>query len=115
VVGTCTKLVLENKGYRALLFTSAEKCLSELRANPSACSLLITDQTMPGMKGIELAKSLRGIASDLPVVVMSGYFSTVSARELDQLGQVELLAKPFTTDELLQAVQRATQPLAKAG
>jgi PAS domain S-box-containing protein len=107
VVGTCTKLVLENKGYRTLIFKSAEECLAEIEINPSRCAALVTDQTMPGMQGTELAVALRRLAPDMPIVIMSGYFSKISPQALDELGDVELLAKPFTTDELLQTVHRA--------
>jgi FixJ family two-component response regulator len=110
VVGSCTKLVLESQGYQSLIFSSAEQCLSHVEANPGICSVLVTDQTMPGMQGTELAAAMRRLRPDLPVVIMSGYFSKISPQALDELGQVELLAKPFTTDELAVAVHRALHP-----
>src|SRR5262249_5909651 len=113
VVGSCTKLVLENKGYRSLIFSSAELCLAEATANPMRCTVLVTDQTMPGMQGTELAVAMRRVIPTLPIVIMSGYFSKISPHELDELGQIELLAKPFTTDELLHAVHRALHPAAR--
>ncbi|MDP3209855.1 MAG: ATP-binding protein, partial [Rhodoglobus sp.] len=113
VIGSCTKLVLENKGYRTLVFTSGEQCLAEVQSNPARCTVLVTDQTMPGMAGTELAAALRELRPGLPVVIMSGYFSKISPRILDDLGQVELLGKPFTTDELLHAVHRALHPTAR--
>ncbi|HVU35935.1 MAG TPA: PAS domain-containing protein [Opitutaceae bacterium] len=110
VVGSCTKLVLESQGYRSLIFSSAEQCLAQVQANPSICAVLVTDQTMPGMQGTELAAAIRRLKPDLPVVIMSGYFSKISPQALDELGQIELLAKPFTTDELAHAVHRALHP-----
>ncbi len=110
VVGSCTKLVLESKGYRALIFSSAEHCLAELQSNAMLCAVLVTDQTMPGMQGTELAAAMRKLNPGMPVVIMSGYFSKISPQALDELGQVELLAKPFTTDELAHAVHRALHP-----
>jgi PAS domain S-box-containing protein len=110
VVGSCTKLVLESQGYQSLIFSSAEQCLAHLQANPAICSVLVTDQTMPGMQGTELAAALRRLRPNLPVVIMSGYFSKISPQALDELGQIELLAKPFTTDELAHAVHRALHP-----
>jgi PAS domain S-box-containing protein len=114
VVGSCTKLVLENKGYRTLVFTAGEQCLAAVQSNPGRCTVLVTDQTMPGMQGTELAAALRQRMPGLPVVIMSGYFSKISPQVLDTLGQVELLGKPFTTDELLHAVHRALHPAPKA-
>ncbi len=110
IVGSCTKLVLESRGYRTTIFTSAEQCLKAM-ANPEfRCSLLLTDQTMPGMQGTDLAATLRKQRPKLPVVIMSGYFSKISPAALDELGHVELLAKPFTTDELSRAVHSALHP-----
>ena len=114
VVGSCTKLVLENKGYRTFTFKSAEQCLAHLHAEPTHCALLVTDQTMPGMQGTELAALLRQTAPTLPIVIMSGFFSKISPDELTRLGQVELLAKPFTSQELALAVHRALHPAGRA-
>ena len=110
VVGSCTKLVLESRGYRSVVYSSAEECLVAILDDPTRCALLVTDQTMPGMQGTELAATLRKTLPRLPVVIMSGYFSKIAPHVLDELGQVELLAKPFTTDELAHAVHRALHP-----
>ncbi len=110
VVGSCTRLVLENKGYRTVTFKSAEQCLAHLGAQPSHCAVLVTDQTMPGMQGTELAAVLRQKSPALPIVIMSGFFSKISPDDLSRLGQVELLSKPFTSDELALVVHRALHP-----
>ena len=110
IVGSCTKLVLESKGYHTLTFVSAEDCLAAVQDDLSRCAVLVTDQTMPGMPGIELAAHLRRRNPALPVVIMSGYFSKIPPAALDELGSIELLAKPFTSDELAHAVHRALHP-----
>jgi PAS domain S-box-containing protein len=110
IVGTCTKLVLENKGYITAVFRSAEECLAAIANGSVSCSLLITDQTMPGMQGTELIATLRRQLPTLPVVLMSGYFSKISPTDLDALDPLELVSKPFTTDELTSAVHRALHP-----
>jgi PAS domain S-box-containing protein len=109
-VASFTKFALENKGYRALTIDTAVHCLEALRANPAGCAVLVTDQTMPGMTGMELAGKVREFATDLPIVVMSGYFLKISAEELAQIGHIEMLGKPFTTDELAWMVHRALHP-----
>ena len=113
IVGSCTKLVLENKGYRTVVFKSAEQCLAHLETEPTHCAVLVTDQTMPGMQGTELAATLRRTTPTLPVVIMSGFFSKISPDEIARLGSVALLAKPFTTEELAHAVHRALHPAGK--
>jgi PAS domain S-box-containing protein len=109
-VATFTKYALENKGYRAVTIDTATQCLEALRSNPGACSVLVTDQTMPGMTGTELAGKVREFAANLPIVVMSGYFLKIPPQDIERLGHVELLGKPFTTDELAWMVHRALHP-----
>ena len=109
-VASFTKYALENKGYRAATVDTAAQCLDALRANPAACQVLVTDQTMPGMTGTELAGKVREFAPDLPIIVMSGYFLKIPPEEIARIGHVELLGKPFTTDELAWMVHRALHP-----
>ena len=85
VVGSCTKLVLESKGYRSLIFVSAEECLAEMQTDPHRCAVLVTDQTMPGMQGTELAAAMRRLNPQLPIVIMWGYFSKISPHALEAL------------------------------
>ncbi len=89
---------------------TAVHCLETLRASPDACSVLVTDQTMPGLTGMELAAKVREFAPQLPIIVMSGYFLKINPEDLAQIGHVELLGKPFTTDELAWMVHRALHP-----
>jgi CheY-like chemotaxis protein len=104
------KLALEKKGYRVTMFNAAETCLAHLRATGMRPEALITDQTMPGMQGTELVAAVRGLIPALPVIIMSGYFTNINARTLNELGPVILLAKPFTSNELAVAVDEALHP-----
>ncbi len=106
-VRSFTQLALERAGYRVTAFDSPEACLLALRGPLSDCALLVTDQTMPGMTGIELVAQLRQSAKEMPVIVISGYFSKISTETLGSFGYVDLLAKPFTADELSRAAHKA--------
>lgn len=76
----------------------------------SGADLVLTDLHMPDTNGIEVLLELRGFAPTLPVIAMSG---GQRALDLDLLGSarllgaVNILAKPFTRDELLSAVAAA--------
>ena len=104
------KVALEKKGYKVTMFNSAEGCLEHMRATSAMCDALITDQTMPGMQGTDLAAAVRALAPELPILIMSGYFTNLSSRALDELGRVTLLAKPFTSNELALSLHEALQP-----
>jgi PAS domain S-box-containing protein len=107
LVAQATRLTLERFGYRTVVFSSGDECLEALRRGPEGCSLLLSDQTMPGLTGLELAAKVRSFAPKLPVIIMSGYFSKVSAPALEQIGRISLLAKPFVAAELARAVREA--------
>ena len=107
VVAKFAAIALERLGYRVFTFDSAVPCLEAIRADPSSCDVLVTDQTMPGLTGTNLIEAVHQIRPELQAVLMSGYFTKVSAQTLDRLSHVELLNKPFTSDELALAVQRA--------
>ncbi len=68
--------------------------------------ILVSDVVMPGIDGVELLEAIRVRRPDLPVVLMSGYAEPPQRRALDGAGAV-FLAKPFTADDLLDAVRAA--------
>ncbi|MDP2137416.1 MAG: PAS domain-containing protein, partial [Candidatus Didemnitutus sp.] len=110
IVRSFAQMALEKNGYRVASFDSPAQCLEVLRRNAGDYRVLLTDQTMPVMKGIELATEIRTFAPNLPVVVMSGYFSRISPEMLAAIGHISLLSKPFTNDELARVVARAMNP-----
>jgi DNA-binding NtrC family response regulator len=110
IVAHVTRLSLERFGYRTMVFTSSEQCLEALRAEPGSCAVLLSDQTMPGLTGLELSARVRAFAPNLPIVIMSGYFSKISPRSLEDIGNINLLAKPFTMHELSRIIHRALNP-----
>jgi len=110
LVAGFAKMALERFGYRARCFALPDQCLEAVQQDPAGCAVLITDQTMPSMTGMELAARTRALAAQLPIIVMSGYFSKISSTALEQLGHIALLAKPFTSGEINSCVHRALHP-----
>ena len=104
-------IALERMGYKVVVFDSALPCLEAIKADPSACAVLVTDQTMPGLTGTDLIEAVHKINPALRAVLMSGYFTKISSQTLHQLSHVDLLNKPFSSDELALAVQRALHVL----
>jgi CheY-like chemotaxis protein len=107
VVARFAGIALERLGFKVVIFDSALPCLEAIRADPANCQVLVTDQTMPGLTGTELIDGVRQIKPTLGVVLMSGYFTKISTHTLDRLSHVELLNKPFTSEELAVAVRRS--------
>jgi len=109
LVGRFIKLALVGIGYQVEVFSSAESCLNAFNLPEAKCDLLLTDQTMPGQQGTELAAVMQMKRPTMPVIIMSGYFSKVPTQSLGELRNAHLLAKPFTTDELAHELNRAWQ------
>jgi CheY-like chemotaxis protein len=108
---TCARL-LASLGYRLTAVASAEAALAELEADPGRFDLVLTDETMPALSGLQLAARLHALRSDLPVVLMTGYSEALQGRGARAAG-VDVLWKPYTFDELAQAVRLALAQRAK--
>ena len=76
--------------------------------------LVITDLKMPDLSGMELLRRVREGFMDTEVIMITGYASIQGAVEAVKSGAAEYLAKPFTRDELMHAVERALEKLARA-
>ena len=72
---------------------------------PDRFDLVLTDQTMPGMTGLELAASLRSQRIDLPVLLYSGRSDLLSEDAVRAAGVCRLLTKPIDTDALHAALR----------
>lgn len=73
---------LEEIGYRVSVQFNGIEALAQVQENPDRFDLVITDQTMPKMTGIELAKQLRQVAPDLPVILCSGLTYSLDTEEI---------------------------------
>jgi len=69
--------------------------------------LMLTDQRMPNMDGLELLDQTQRQATRLPVVLMTAHGSVSTAVEAMKRGAVDYLTKPFERDELLLVIDRA--------
>jgi CheY-like chemotaxis protein len=83
-----------------------EEALSMLESDPGAYDLVITDQTMPRMSGIQLADRVARLSPTAPVVLYTGYADDVSRHELDAAQVKELVRKPVEPFELRAIVAR---------
>ena len=64
--------------------------------------IIITDIMMPKMNGLELAKEIKSIDEDIPIIILSAYSHTDMLLEAIEIGVKKYFIKPFNPDELLQ-------------
>ena len=101
---------LRGQGYRVMTAASVADALGILDATPA--DLVITDFKMPRTSGIELVRHVRENLPDTEVMMITGYASVQGAVDAVKSGAEEYLAKPFTDDELADAVRRVLGKLA---
>lgn len=96
-----TSAMIEELGHTVLEASSAREALEILRKSPNV-TLVITDQAMPDMTGVELAAAIRKEWPDLPVILATGY-SDLPVGSPDY----PMLAKPFTEKDIARAIAQA--------
>lgn len=95
--------ILETSGFRVVKAASAEAALVVFDQRGDEIDLLLSDLTMPGMSGIELADRLRRQGRELPIVLMSTRCGDPDLRRRLELGDLGFVAKPYTLDSLARA------------
>jgi len=98
--------ILQHLGYKVTGFTSAKEALATFTRQPDAFDLVITDLTMPGTTGIDLADALLEVRRDMPIILATGYIEESIRQQASLLGFREILVKPLATQILAEAVQR---------
>lgn len=98
--------ILESLGYRTLTAANGREALSIYEAE-GGVDLIITDMVMPEMGGKQLMQRLRRMDANLQALGLTGYTIEEVAREVRELGFVDMIHKPFTLEVLMRAIRRA--------
>jgi CheY-like chemotaxis protein len=93
--------MLEDLGHKVIKASSGPGALLAL-GGPEPIDLLITDHSMPGMTGAELAQKVAAERADLPIVLASGYAELPTGEGAEFIR----LAKPFGQKQLVDAIER---------
>ncbi|MDP2262182.1 MAG: PAS domain-containing protein [Hydrogenophaga sp.] len=98
--------LLRKHGYRASTFQSGEAALAWLQAHPQEpVDLLVTDQNMPGMSGVDVALTLRSLRPGLPVAIVSGHVNERLQEDAAAAGVREVMGKQDSMDALGDAIR----------
>ncbi len=92
--------LLESLGYTVTATVNSREALAFFRAEPQAFDLVITDMTMPGLTGHELAGELMAVRPDIPIILCTGFSEQMSEKTAKETGIKGYLMKPYTADSL---------------
>lgn len=98
--------ILDRLGYKVLARKNGREALEEFLARPERFDLIITDQTMPEMSGIELAEQVLKIRPRMPIILCTGYGEACDFKRAGAAGIREAFHKPFDRKQMAEAVRR---------
>ncbi len=98
--------VLARLGYAVTRCTSSKEALALFSRDPSGFDLVITDQTMPDMTGIQLAAKLLAIRPRMPIILSTGFSYTATQESAKAAGIKGFAMKPLTKREIAKIVRK---------
>jgi PAS domain S-box-containing protein len=97
--------MLGNLGYTVIGKSDSSEALAYIKENGGKIDLLITDQTMPGMTGLELVSAVHAIRKDLLAILCTGYSKEVESGIPEDSGVSRLVMKPYREQEICAAIR----------
>jgi PAS domain S-box-containing protein len=94
-------------GYEPVGFASSTAALATFREMPQQFDAVFSDEAMPDMTGSELAREIRRIRPDIPIVLISGYVTPALIERARDLGVAEVLLKPLVARDLARSLAAA--------
>jgi PAS domain S-box-containing protein len=102
--------MLAGLGYEPVGYQSSSAALQAFRANPRRFDLVLTDEAMPDLVGTELAREIRLIRPEVPIILMSGHGGATLENRAAAMGVNEVLHKPLQRADLAESLARALVP-----
>jgi two-component system, cell cycle sensor histidine kinase and response regulator CckA len=98
--------LIERSGLRVTCFSDQQAALAAIRFDPGAFDLVLSDYSMPGMSGLDVARQVRAIRGDLQVAIMSGYIEETLRSQAVNAGVHHLISKANLVEDLVASLQR---------
>jgi signal transduction histidine kinase/CheY-like chemotaxis protein len=96
--------ILADLGYEPAGFRSGKSALEAFRDNPRRFAAVLTDELMPDLQGTELARALKGLSPDTPVILMSGHCGDDLTERARAAGVCTVLRKPLRACDVAEAL-----------
>jgi len=106
-VGAFVADLLRHWGLEVEVVGTPAAALTRFEADPMAVDLVLTDQTMPGMTGVELARRLTVLRPGLPIILYTGYGEGLSETMLQASGIRGVVKKPIDPREMFALLDAA--------
>ncbi|MEQ8189093.1 MAG: ATP-binding protein [Candidatus Eremiobacterota bacterium] len=101
--------MLDRLGYKVTSAEDSREALEIFLKEPDSFDIIITDQTMPVMTGVELSEKILNIRSDIPIIICTGFSESIDSEKAEDIGIKQLLMKPFTVKDISLAIRKALE------
>ncbi len=101
--------ILAELGYEVISRTSSREALELLKSDPARFDLVITDQTMPDLTGVELAREVLILQPDMPIILCTGFSHLVDAEAATTAGIRAFAMKPLTKREIARTIRKVLE------
>jgi CheY-like chemotaxis protein/anti-sigma regulatory factor (Ser/Thr protein kinase) len=98
--------LLESLGYRVKTFTDPVEALTYFQREPEGVDLVLTDMTMPGLTGDQLAQKMMAVRPDIPIVLCTGFSIKIDEASAKALGIRAFINKPILRGDLATALRQ---------
>ena len=102
--------LLEMHQCEVTTFSNSAEAFRVFSESPDKFDLIITDQTMPEMTGMELSRAVLGNRPNMPIIICTGFSQDINEEEVLNQGVRKFLMKPIDTSQLLSAIQELLHP-----
>ena len=96
--------LLESEDYEVMVLNEPVEALKYFELHPDEFDLIVTDQVMPGLTGVEIAQSILELRPELPVLLITGYSEKISAENAESFGISGFFPKPINEDLFLDKI-----------
>jgi DNA-binding NtrC family response regulator len=97
--------MLGRLGYKVTGLNSSSQALELFNQDPHAFDLVVTDQTMPGVSGADLARRFLRTRPELPIILCTGFSAQISRDTARKMGISRFLMKPVEISEIARVVR----------
>ena len=101
-----TSQLLFRKGYIVTPATGSSEAMAILNKNHRAYDIVVTDFCMPEINGIELARMIKELSADIPIILHTAKVDLINEIQTAQVGIAQIIMKPYRVEELDEIIKK---------
>ena len=98
--------LIERLGYSVTAATGSNEAITKLKENPDTFDVVFTDYDLPIIDGVELAKIIKEISCEIPIILCSGKIDLIDESQIAAAGIAGVARKPYSINDLDSIIKR---------